>query len=405
MAARKKHWSKCIEHEGQRIRIYERHGSSSLWYSVVQSGKKIRRSLGTGDRALAESRAKAIALELARARLTGENPPTITLGQVFSFYFQLKAPGLSADWKKTAQTRRNLFEECWGVDKMALDISQTDVDRYRRLRSGALSPNRGGRRYRRVREGTLNNELRWLSSVFNWARRHKESGHRLLSENPLHDVTWPKEKNPRRPVASHQRFKRTLEHVDQVDPQGRLRAILSLARYTGRRADAICSLRVSDLLRDPGQVGAALAAAGMDERLADHMPHGAVRWSDDRDKMGLLFISPVAEPARAALDDYLLRTPRVGDVPLFPAPRDPGRPIRLDLVQKWLLRAEQLADLPKLNGGILHPYRRLWASERKHMPDIDVAAAGGWKDSRALKFSYQHADPATVLKVVSLESA
>ena len=57
--------------------------------------------------------------------------------------------------------------------------------------------------------------------------------------------------------------------------------------------------------------------------------------------------------------------------------------------------AEQLADLPKLNGGILHPYRRLWASERKHMPDIDVAAAGGWKDSRALKFSYQHADPAT----------
>ena len=92
MAARKKHWSKCIEHEGQRIRIYERHGSSSLWYSVVQSGKKIRRSLGTGDRALAESRAKAIALELARARLTGENPPTITLGQVFSFYFQLQGP-------------------------------------------------------------------------------------------------------------------------------------------------------------------------------------------------------------------------------------------------------------------------------------------------------------------------
>ena len=61
--------------------------------------------------------------------------------------------------------------------------------------------------------------------------------------------------------------------------------------------------------------------------------------------------------------------------------------------------------VPTVNGGILHPYRRLWASERKHMPDIDVAAAGGWKDSRALKLSYQQADPATVLKVVSLESA
>ena len=39
------------------------------------------------------------------------------------------------------------------------------------------------------------------------------------------------------------------------------------------------------------------------------------------------------------------------------------------------------------------------------MPDIDVAAAGGWKDSRALKLSYQQADPATILKVVCLDSA
>lgn len=36
----------------------------------------------------------------------------------------------------------------------------------------------------------------------------------------------------------------------------------------------------------------------------------------------------------------------------------------------------------------------------KHLPAEDVAHAGGWKDTRALEFSYQHADPATVLKVV-----
>jgi hypothetical protein len=72
-----------------------------------------------------------------------------------------------------------------------------------------------------------------------------------------------------------------------------------------------------------------------------------------------------------------------------------------DIVQKWLLRAERLADLPKLNGGIWHPYRRLWVSERKHQPDTDVAAAGGWRDTRALKLSYRQADPATVYEVVS----
>ena len=253
-----------------------------------------------------------------------------------------------------------------------------------------------------VRDGTLNNEFRWLSSVFNWGRHHKLAGRRLLPENPLHDVTWPREKNPRRPIASHQRFTRTLEHVDQVDPEGRLRVILSLARYTGRRADAICSLRVSDLLRNLDHVRAVLAGEGMDERLAEHMPHGAILWQDEHDKMGMLFVSPLSGPARSAIDDYLRQTPRVGTVPLFPAPKDPSKPIRLDLVQKWLLRAEEAAGLPKLTGGRWHPYRRLWASERKHMPDIDVAAAGGWKDTRALKLSYQQADPAAVLKVVNI---
>lgn len=57
-------------------------------------------------------------------------------------------------------------------------------------------------------------------------------------------------------------------------------------------------------------------------------------------------------------------------------------------------------ELPKLVGGVFHPYRRLWATERKHLPLVDVATAGGWRDTQALRLSYQHADPATVLRVV-----
>ena len=33
---------------------------------------------------------------------------------------------------------------------------------------------------------------------------------------------------------------------------------------------------------------------------------------------------------------------------------------------------------PKLDGGLWHPYRRAWAISRKHLPTVDVAAAGGW---------------------------
>ena len=192
----------------------------------------------------------------------------------------------------------------------------------------------------------------------------------------------------------------SLEHVDQVDPEGRLRAILALARWTGRRESAICGLLASDILLNPERIRIALAAAGMDERLADHMPHGAIRWDASTDKMGLLHISPISRSAREELDLYLRRNPRVGDVPFFPAPVDPTAPMRRDTVAIWLLRAEEAAKLPKLVGGTFHPYRRLWANERKSLPDVDVAAAGGWKDTRALKLSYQHADPATVLKVV-----
>jgi hypothetical protein len=68
------------------------------------------------------------------------------------------------------------------------------------------------------------------------------------------------------------------------------------------------------------------------------------------------------------------------------------------------MKAEELAKLPKLVGGRFHPYRRLWATERKNLPLVDVAAAGGWKDTQALRLSYQQADAASVLRVVEATS-
>ena len=95
-----------------------------------------------------------------------------------------------------------------------------------------------------------------------------------------------------------------------------------------------------------------------------------------------------------------MASPRLGDVPLFPAPNHAEKPMRRDVAARWLLKAERLAELPRLVGGVWHPYRRLWATERKQYSDIDVAAAGGWKDVKALKLSYQQTDPASVLRVV-----
>ena len=53
-----------------------------------------------------------------------------------------------------------------------------------------------------------------------------------------------------------------------------------------------------------------------------------------------------------------------------------------------------------LQGGLWHPFRRKFATERKHMPLQDVALAGGWKEVQTLLECYQRPDDATLQDVV-----
>jgi hypothetical protein len=316
MAKHKKQWSKIIEEHGVRVRLYERPNSSSVWYSIVtEDGRKVRKSLETGDRDLAETRAKAIAAGVAQERISGADVQRgLTLAQVFAAYRRHHLPTLRPYRQRYARTYMAMFKAAWGPELLVKDVDQSRVDIYvakrralevvppsfRKDEDGMLK--RGGRKAGAPRDGTLNSDFVWLSSVFNWARKRKEGGRRLLAENPLHDVTWPREQNVRRPVARHERFVETMKHVDEVDSEGRLRCILELARWTGRRESAICKLRASDLLLSEGRTLESLAEAGMDEALVSYMPNGAIRWRDEDDKMGLLFISPISRQARAALD-------------------------------------------------------------------------------------------------------
>jgi integrase len=130
------------------------------------------------------------------------------------------------------------------------------------------------------------------------------------------------------------------------------------------------------------------------------MPHGALVWAAEHDKMGYAAVTPLSAPARAVLDAYLARAPRVGDTPLFPSRADRVRPMRKAEAAHLLTRAEARADLPHLDRGQFHPYRRLWASERKDLPDVDVARAGGWRDLSVMRTSYQQADAVTTLRVI-----
>ncbi len=127
----------------------------------------------------------------------------------------------------------------------------------------------------------------------------------------------------------------------------------------------------------------------------------ALRWPADTDKMELEAVVPVTRGVREVLDLIQRERPGMGAAPLFLGPKNPGVPIRYDLASTWLLEAEKLAGLPKQDGSLCHAFRRKWATERKALSDVDVAAAGGWKSPRTRVELYQRPDTATMYRVVS----
>ena len=54
-----------------------------------------------------------------------------------------------------------------------------------------------------------------------------------------------------------------------------------------------------------------------------------------------------------------------------------------------------------MDHGEWHIFRRGWATARKKKPLVDLAEAGGWRDTGTLLKSYQHADPEAILEVVN----
>ena len=91
--------------------------------------------------------------------------------------------------------------------------------------------------------------------------------------------------------------------------------MLSLARETGRRINAIVNLRPTDVLLSRERIEIALASIGAPVGWAEHWPHGAVRWRKEHDKMGYESVTPLSALAR---DAYLAKNPKAGEVPLFP---------------------------------------------------------------------------------------
>lgn len=398
--ARRTRWSYSEgAYKDVRVLVYEH--PTGVLYGMAREGSRIiekRHTLGHRDRGRAMAWAKAHH-DTLRQRLSSPNLPTAS--RVFDLYLERQRdvyPDPAARARKAQERGARFWRAVLGAScHLEDDLDHDRLDAFQRARGRGAIDAKGrpvaAKDRRPVRARAVAADLEWLRACLLWALGKKVHGRPLLRQNPMAGYALPTEANPRRPVATTDRYEalqRVAEKITmEIRSEGKRRAVrsylpelLALAHHTARRIGALVRLRYSDL------------------RLSDG-PHGAIAWPGETDKMGKAWYAPLNAEARAAIDRALSDRPGVGQAYLFPSPRNSRRPVSVDLVSAWLERGEELAELPKHDGSLWHAYRRGWATRHKHHPDQDVAQAGGWSDLTSLKTAYQMPDVATLLRVVS----
>ena len=320
------------------------------------------RSLEHRDRELAEAYALQQAGKIAQGA-DGLRRGRVTLGQVLAAYLEHRTLRKGATERKADNRRAAMWKQVLGPSKDAHRVTRGEWERFIDARSsGAIDAKGGavaGPKRRPVRDRTVEHDCIWLRQVFGWACQWRTRlSHRLMRENPVLGWDTPHEANPRRPVASQDRYEALRAVSDRVrmgkdrSRRSYLSELLDLSVGTGRRLSAICQLRYVDLQ---------LAET-------DATPYGAIRWPAATDKMRRETIAPVGPAVRKAIDRVLQERSGIGATPLFPSPEDSKVPMTRHLADKWLRKAERLAGLEPVRGSLWHAFRRKWATERKHLP-------------------------------------
>lgn len=346
---------------GSSVSVVRQGVSGSLyvrWWNPARAAYDYR-SLRHTDLERAKGEAHELAEAARRGAVTAAAPST--LGYVLARYEAERTPEVGPRRQKEHRRILDRWQRFLGPDAAWSDLPAL-VRKYERARA------------REVRPRQVEIEVRLLLAVMRWASSVVPAGGRVLPANPLQGHRPPVERNPRRPVATWEHWLRTYRQSGRVDPSGGLRCLLVLVEALGWRVTALCELRASDV-----------------DLTRDRLLKRA-----ETDKMGVERWVPLPARAAAALRRYMGRRAVVGDVWLFPAPRAAGSPWSKDYAQKLHRRAQVAAGGPVLG---FHAYRRKWATERKHLPAADVAAAGAWLDPRTLAI-YQAPDEETIRAVL-----
>lgn len=339
-------------------------------------GKPRWHALGHDD----EDRARRQARKLAAAFEEGDadrllDPPT--LDDIFRLYRKHRTPEKGERQHKADDRRIELFTRVFGPDKEPDSISSAAWERFVDQRQSGVIDARGnpvpkGDR-RPVQSGTVGEDLRFLNAVMRWAVTWKTEDGFLLDENPLRGFSVPSTDSPRRPVATEERYRASLEVADEVHPY--LTTLLVLANETGQRIGAIRQLEYHDL------------------RLDRDDP--AIRWRAELQKNDVEVVLPVTANAVDALRKHRAEFPGIGEAYVFPAPKVEEKPLSRSVVNTWLQRAEDLAGLEPLDGALWHAYRRKFATELMAEANRSVVATlGNWRTTQTIDKCYNQPNEA-----------
>lgn len=383
MSKKRKCWSSSVGVYGSRVRVSERRPGGLLYLLwVARDRRQHKRSLGHSDRKTGKEQALVLASQLAENRDAAERVE-LTLSTLFDIYESEGLHGRGETHRREVGRKLALWSEFLGQERRVDTLSPADVERFVSARKEQRLHPPGRRSVQGPGMTTIAHDYTALTTALNFAVRHRDqNGRRLLQSNPLVGVRVSKTTSPSRPVADHVLYGALRGVANQLNTKFLL--ALVLANETGHRIDAILKLRWSDitLVR------------------TDEAPFGTVRWRGENDKIENEHTLPMNEHAWEALTAATHMQHAIGEAWVFPSDTDSSKPVDRHLASRWLRRAEGLAGITHVKGRGWHAFRRGWASSRKHWPDVDVAAAGGWKDTATMKRCYQHADEVTVLRVV-----
>jgi integrase len=404
MGRPRKCWTKRVGSHGHHVTAYERVADGPIWLrwwipsTSTEPGRWQYRALKHTDRSAAEEIARTIVAQLLAATVAADSG-RVTMAELFARYEREVSAHKKGTQPREDERRVKIWTHVLGATCLASALDTPTLDRFvRERRAGEISID-GIELAKKPSDAAIFADLVFLQSVLNWATRVRRSnGAQLLATNPIRGYQSPRNKNIKRPVATYDRYLAVRKHADAADPQQLFGSFLDLIEALGWRVSAVCALRGSDVDR---------------AKVPPLAPNGRILKRSDVDKEGVQMWVPLSPDARAAIDRITelhvdAGRPAIGDVPLFPSPKEPkpGQPVKSWTrfhARDLLERTEDRAELEHLAGGDFHPYRRAWASARKHLPLTDVAHAGGWRDLRSLERCYTLPDEETTLAVV-LES-